>query len=118
MPLFLAAMVADQQQHLISLLAQAVQNYGAESAEVQADVVAKFGITPAQYIELYGHCYGGGTAGANGGMVMTAENLVLVDKALNLKRCVSIEKPAELTMCSLFPAPSSPTHVFMLPVAS
>lgn len=71
MPLFLAAMEADQQQHLISLLAQAVQNYGAESAEVQADVVAKFGITPAQYIELYGHCYGGRTAGANGGMVMT-----------------------------------------------
>ena len=58
MPLFLDAMEADQQQHLISLLAQAVQEYGAESAEVQADVVAKFAITPAQFSELFGHCYG------------------------------------------------------------
>ena len=48
MPLFLAAMEADQQQHLISLLAQAVQKYGAESAEVQADVVGKYGVTHAQ----------------------------------------------------------------------
>ena len=64
MPLFLAAMVPSQQQHTISLLTQAVQHYGAQSPEVQADVVAKCGITDAQFHQLFQHCSGGGGGGS------------------------------------------------------
>eukprot|EP01051_Picozoa_sp_SAG22_P007571 SAG22_NODE_537_length_9361_cov_53.700821_8_plen_484_part_00 len=58
MPFFLAAMESSQQHHAISLLTQAVRNYGAQSPEVQADVVAKCRITDGQFHELFQHCYG------------------------------------------------------------
>ena len=58
MPFFLAAMEPSQQHHAIALLTQAVRNYGAQSPEVQADVVAKCGITDNQFHQLFQHCYG------------------------------------------------------------
>ena len=54
MPLFLAAMPAEQRGHIMQLLTQAAVHYGSRPTkpEVRADVVGRFAITEAQFEQL------------------------------------------------------------------